>query len=74
MLAVNKMDLVDFDRDVFDGICDEFEEILGGARCHAIPLSALHGDNVITLSDRTPWFDGPSLLEYLETVRRHARL
>jgi sulfate adenylyltransferase large subunit len=68
VLAVNKMDLVDFDREVFDGICDEFEEILGGARFHAIPLSALHGDNVIVPSDRTPWFVGPSLLEYLETV------
>ena len=68
VLAVNKMDLVDFDREVFDGIRDEFEEILTGARCHAIPLSALHGDNVITLSDRTPWFEGPSLLEHLETV------
>jgi sulfate adenylyltransferase subunit 1 len=68
VLAVNKMDLVEFDRDVFDGICDEFEEILGGARFHAIPLSALHGDNVIAASDRTPWFQGPSLLEYLETV------
>ena len=68
VLAVNKMDLVDFDRDVFEGIRDEFEEILDGARCHAIPLSALHGDNVITRSERTPWFDGPSLLEHLETV------
>jgi len=68
VLAVNKMDLVDFERDVFDGICDEFEEMLGGARFHAIPLSALHGDNVITSSARTPWFGGPSLLEYLETV------
>ena len=68
VVAVNKMDLVDFDRDVFDGICDEFARSLDGARCHAIPLSALHGDNVITLSDRTPWFEGPSLLEYLETV------
>ena len=68
VLAINKMDLVDFDRDVYDGIRDEFEDILGGARCHAIPLSALHGDNVITLSDRTPWFEGPSLLEHLETV------
>ena len=68
VLAVNKMDLVDFDRDVFDGICDGFEEILGGARYHAIPLSALHGDNVIASSDRTPWFGGPSLLGYLETV------
>jgi sulfate adenylyltransferase subunit 1 len=68
VLAVNKMDLVDFDRDVFDGIADEMEDVLKGARLHAIPLSALHGDNVITVSDRTPWFTGPSLLEYLETV------
>ena len=48
VLAVNKMDLVDFDRGVYDAIRDEFHEILAGARCHAIPLSALHGDNVIT--------------------------
>jgi sulfate adenylyltransferase large subunit len=68
VLAINKMDLVDFDRDVYEGIRDDFEEILAGARAHAIPLSALHGDNVITGSDRTPWFDGPSLLQYLETV------
>jgi sulfate adenylyltransferase large subunit len=68
VLAVNKMDLVDFDRSVFDDICDEFERILPNARLHPIPLSALHGDNVITRSDRTPWFDGISLLEYLETV------
>src|SRR3989475_4830488 len=69
VLAINKMDLVDFDRDLYEGIRDEFEEILGGARCHAIPLSALHGDNVITRSGRTPWFEGPSLLEYLEDVQ-----
>jgi sulfate adenylyltransferase large subunit len=68
VLAVNKMDLIDFDRDVFEAIRDEFEEILRGARFHAIPISALQGDNVITTSERTPWFDGPSLLEFLETV------
>ena len=68
VLAVNKMDLVEFDREVFDEIRDDFADDLGGARVHAIPLSALNGDNVITPSDRTPWFDGPSLLEYLETV------
>jgi sulfate adenylyltransferase subunit 1 len=67
-LAVNKMDLVDFDRQVFDDIVDDFEEILPNARVHAIPISALNGDNVITGSDRTPWFDGVSLLEFLETV------
>jgi sulfate adenylyltransferase large subunit len=68
VLAINKMDLVDFDRDVYETIRDDFEEILAGARAHAIPVSALHGDNVITRSERTPWFDGSSLLEYLETV------
>jgi sulfate adenylyltransferase large subunit len=68
VLAVNKMDLVDFRRDVFDRIRDEFKEILGDAGCHAVPLSALYGDNVTTVSPRTPWFEGPSLLEHLETV------
>ena len=73
-LAINKMDLVDFDRDVFEGICDNFGDLLDGASVHALPLSALHGDNVITRSDRTPWFEGPSLLEYLETVQVHRDL
>ena len=68
VLAVNKMDLVDFDRGVFDDICDEFDKILHGAALHPIPISALHGDNVITRSERTPWFDGAALLEYLESV------
>ncbi|MBM3769860.1 MAG: GTP-binding protein [Acidimicrobiia bacterium] len=68
VLAVNKMDLMEFDRGVFDQICDEFAEALHGARLHPIPMSALHGDNVITRSERTPWFEGRSLLEYLETV------
>ncbi len=68
VLAINKMDLIDFDRDVFESIRDEFEEILLGARFHAIPISALQGDNVIATSARTPWFEGPSLLDFLETV------
>jgi sulfate adenylyltransferase large subunit len=67
-LAVNKMDLVEYDREVFAEICREFETIRGNARVHAIPMSALNGDNVITSSAQTPWFKGPSLLEYLETV------
>ena len=67
-LAINKMDLVDFDVDVFQRIRNEFGRYLPDAELHAIPVSALHGDNVITTSSRTPWFDGPSLLEYLETV------
>ncbi len=68
VLAVNKMDLVDFDRRVFDTIVDEFDQILAGSRLHPIPISALHGDNVIGPSDRTPWFSGQSLLEFLEAV------
>jgi sulfate adenylyltransferase large subunit len=68
VLAVNKMDLVDFDRGIFDDIADEFGTILNGANLHPIPMSALHGDNVISRSDRTPWFDGQPLLEFLETV------
>jgi len=68
VLAVNKMDLVDFDRGVFDAIVDEFDQILAGAKLHPIPISALHGDNVIAHSERTPWFHGKPLLEFLETV------
>jgi sulfate adenylyltransferase large subunit len=71
VLAVNKMDLMEFDQEVFDKIVDDFDDLLTGASVHAIPMSALHGDNVITKSDRTPYFDGPPLLEYLETVKVH---
>jgi sulfate adenylyltransferase large subunit len=68
VLAINKMDLVGFDRGVFENIVDDFEELLRGANYHPIPISALDGDNVITHSDRTPWFDGKPLLDFLETV------
>jgi len=68
VVAVNKMDLVGFDRGVFEAISDDFADLLPDARLHPIPMSALHGDNVISSSDRTPWFTEPSLLEYLETV------
>jgi sulfate adenylyltransferase large subunit len=68
VLAINKMDLVDYDRGVFDAIVDDFEEMLRGANYHPIPLSALNGDNVTTNSDRTPWFTGKPLLSFLETV------
>jgi sulfate adenylyltransferase large subunit len=71
VLAINKMDLVDYDRDVFERIQDDFDGLLTGASVHAIPMSALHGDNVITRSDRTPYFDGLPLLEYLETAQVH---
>ena len=49
-LAVNKMDLVDFDRDVFEGIATDFSTLLDGRSLYPIPVSALHGDNVITRS------------------------
>jgi sulfate adenylyltransferase large subunit len=68
VLAVNKMDLVGYDRRVFDDIRSAFGEIQGDASVHAIPISALNGDNVISTSNSTPWFHGPSLLEHLETV------
>jgi sulfate adenylyltransferase large subunit len=68
VLAINKMDLVAFDPDVFHAIRQDFSALLGDAELHAIPISALHGDNVTAPSDRTPWFDGQSLLPYLETV------
>jgi sulfate adenylyltransferase subunit 1 len=71
VLAINKMDLVDFDREVYEKILDDFGEFLTGASVHAIPMSALEGDNVITRSERTPYFDGPPLLEFLETVQVH---
>ena len=69
VLAVNKMDLVGFERRVFDDIVQEFGTLANDAELHAIPMSALDGDNVTTASERTPWFAGPSLLEHLETVR-----
>jgi sulfate adenylyltransferase large subunit len=74
VLAINKMDLVDYELEVFEKIQDDFSEFLTGASVHAIPMSALNGDNVTTRSDRTPYFDGPPLLEYLETVQVHRNL
>ncbi len=74
VLAINKMDLVDFDREVFERIQDDFADLLSGAAVHAIPMSALHGDNVTAPSERTPWFTGQPLLEYLETVHVHRNL
>ena len=68
VLAVNKMDLVGFDRAVFDAVREEFVATADGAEVHAIPLSALNGDNVVERSAETPWFTGLPLLEYLETV------
>lgn len=74
VLAVNKMDLVDFDKGVFDKIVADFKAFVAPLDIDditCIPLSALDGDNVVERSERTPWYDGPSLLEFLETVPIH---
>lgn len=71
VLAVNKMDLMDFSKDVFDKIVSDYMDFirpLGIPDIQCIPLSALDGDNVVELSDRTPWYHGPSLLNFLENV------
>jgi bifunctional enzyme CysN/CysC len=71
VLAVNKMDLVDYDPDAFLQIEAEylaFATALSFKSITAIPLSALQGDNVIERSRRTPWYNGPTLLGYLESV------
>jgi sulfate adenylyltransferase subunit 1 len=66
-VAVNKMDLVGWSEERFDEIVRDLET-LGLADLHVIPMSALHGDNVVDGSDFMPWYDGPPLLEHLETI------
>jgi sulfate adenylyltransferase large subunit len=71
VVAVNKMDLMDFRRDVFEAIRAEFLDFaarLGLQDLYFIPLSALNGDNVVEPSRKMPWYGGRCLLDYLETV------
>jgi bifunctional enzyme CysN/CysC len=71
VLAVNKMDLVDYRQDVFERISEEFAAFAAKLEIGDltfIPISALHGDNVVQRSDKMPWHDGPSLLHHLEHV------
>jgi len=71
VLAVNKMDLIDWDREKFESIRDEFHSFaarLDVQDVATIPMSALHGDNVVTKSNQTPWYEGPALLSHLEEV------
>ena len=77
VLAVNKMDLMDYASAPFEAICDEYEAL----RAHfafksvtPIPMSALKGDNVIERSGQMSWYQGPTLLGFLETVDIRARL
>ncbi|MFP4184259.1 MAG: sulfate adenylyltransferase subunit CysN [Halorhodospira sp.] len=84
LLAVNKMDLVDWDQGAFEAIRDEytaFARRLGIPDVRCVPLSALKGDNVVHRSEHLPWYEGPTLMELLETVEakadrnlRHLRL
>jgi sulfate adenylyltransferase subunit 1 len=76
VVAVNKMDLVNYNQATFQSIHAEFSQFLrtiGVPRAYFLPLSALAGDNVVRRSSEIPWFDGPSLLEYLETVEIDSR-
>ena len=71
VLAVNKMDLVNFDQGVFDQICETYKSFITELNIPDvtfIPISALKGDNVVELSESTPWYHGKSMLEFLETV------
>lgn len=75
VLAVNKMDLVDFDKKVFDAIVNDYlvlTDHLGIEDVTCFPLSARNGDNVVEKSERSPWYNGPALLDFLETVPIHA--
>ena len=71
VVCVNKMDLVDWSQDVFDRVVGEFEDFSARLRTpdlEFIPISALHGDNVVERGTNSPWYDGTPLLRYLEHV------
>ena len=72
IVCANKMDLVDWDRTAYQHIVDEMEALarrLGIVSCTVIPISALLGDNVVERSDAAPWYDGPTVLDALESAR-----
>jgi bifunctional enzyme CysN/CysC len=72
VLAVNKLDLVGYSQDVFDDVEADYREFaaqLGLDDIVCIPLSALRGDNITARSAHTPWYDGPTLIEHLESVQ-----
>ena len=72
ILAVNKLDLVDYSEEVFNQIKSDYTKFANDAltleEITAIPISALKGDNIVESSENTPWYDGQSIMEYLETV------
>lgn len=84
IVAINKMDLVDFDQKVFEKIKEEYQTLITSEQIssilkdrhelHFIPISALHGDNVVDISKHTPWHKGNTVLETLESVDVHSGL
>ncbi|HEX6219146.1 MAG TPA: GTP-binding protein, partial [Sphingomicrobium sp.] len=71
VLAVTKMDLVDYDRAAFDAICADYRAFAGDIGIEdwtAIPVSGLNGDNVCAGSGAMPWYSGPTLIDYLDSV------
>jgi len=71
VVCINKMDLVDYDEETYNQIQDDFEKFaakLDVTDVHFIPISALMGDNVVHRSEKTKWYEGPTLLYYLENV------
>jgi bifunctional enzyme CysN/CysC len=72
IVAINKMDLVDYSEKTYNAICDDyatFAKGLGIDNITYIPLSAFKGDNITEPSEKTPWYHGPTLMGYLETVQ-----
>ena len=71
VLAINKMDLIGYSKEVFDAIVHEYREFaaqIGLSDVVPVPLSALRGDNMLERSERTPWYEGPTLMEHLESL------
>ncbi|HXE45106.1 MAG TPA: GTP-binding protein, partial [Conexibacter sp.] len=71
VVAINKMDLVDYDQSVYDAIVADFKSWSAGlefAEATFVPISALRGDNVVERSENMDWYEGPTLLDHLETV------
>ncbi|MEM9827092.1 MAG: sulfate adenylyltransferase subunit CysN [Planctomycetota bacterium] len=71
IVAINKMDLIDFSQEKFEAICDDYRSFatrLDLPDLHFIPISALNGDNVVDRSENMPWYDGSTLMSFLESV------
>lgn len=74
IVCVNKMDMVNYNQEIFDNIVKDYRALMGKLELqnvYFLPVSALKGDNVGSVSSRMPWYEGPSLLDYLETVETH---